>query len=71
MTWKEIEEAIQNDAGIIIPIGATEQHGPHLPVSTDTIMATLSAIDLAEENNMLVALPMTYTCKSVMSAQWG
>ena len=64
MTWKEIEEAIQNDAGIIIPIGATEQHGPHLPVSTDTIMATLSAIDLAEENNMLVALPMTYTCKS-------
>lgn len=64
MTWFEIKEGIDSNAGIIIPIGATEQHGPHLPIATDSIVATETAVALAEENNLLVALPITYTCKS-------
>ncbi|MBK8211672.1 MAG: mycofactocin biosynthesis peptidyl-dipeptidase MftE [Rhodospirillales bacterium] len=40
MTWPEVERAIA--AGmttVILPMGATEQHGPHLPLGTDTFRA--------------------------------
>ena len=31
----EIKALAQRNAVVIVPIGATEQHGPHLPVGTD------------------------------------
>jgi creatinine amidohydrolase len=34
---------------IIIPLGSTEQHGPHLPVSTDTIIAEYFANQLTKK----------------------
>ncbi len=38
-TWKEIE-ALPKDPGVVVlPIGAIEQHGPHLPVWTDAKLA--------------------------------
>jgi creatinine amidohydrolase/Fe(II)-dependent formamide hydrolase-like protein len=38
-TWKEIE-ALPKDPGVVVlPIGAIEQHGPHLPVWTDAKIA--------------------------------
>jgi len=33
---------------LIIPLGSTEQHGPHLPVDTDTRIATAVASSVAE-----------------------
>jgi len=35
-TSPELEEAIQKDAVVLVPIGQVEEHGPHLPVGTDT-----------------------------------
>ncbi len=37
MTREEIAEKISNSL-VIIPVGAIEQHGPHLPINTDTII---------------------------------
>jgi creatinine amidohydrolase len=34
---------------IIIPLGSTEQHGPHLPISTDTIIAEYFANQLTKK----------------------
>lgn len=31
---------VADDAVLVIPLGATEQHGPHLPLNTDTAIAT-------------------------------
>ena len=31
---------------LVVPLGATEQHGPHLPLGTDTIIATALASTL-------------------------
>lgn len=40
MTSQEIAEAAsQDDAVVVVPFAATEQHGPHLPVGTDAIIA--------------------------------
>jgi creatinine amidohydrolase len=49
MTWPEVERAVT--AGIttvILPLGATEQHGPHLPLGTDTLRANFLAEELSE-----------------------
>src|SRR2546428_4641147 len=40
MTWTEIDEAMKKERPVaLVPVGATEAHGPHLPVSTDTVIA--------------------------------
>ncbi len=48
LTWPELREAIAGGATTLIwPLGATEQHGPHLPLATDTLRATALAEALA------------------------
>ncbi len=39
LTWSEIDEALKERPVALLPVGATEAHGPHLPVSTDTVLA--------------------------------
>lgn len=45
LTWKDVERARRSsDDGtlapiLLIPVGSTEQHGPHLPLATDTLIA--------------------------------
>lgn len=57
MTWPEIERAME--AGmttVIVPAGAIEQHGPHLPLLTDTAHATRLGLEIARRlGNALVA----------------
>ena len=38
MTWQEIADEAVAGSPVVIPIGATEQHGPHLPVCTDWVL---------------------------------
>ncbi len=38
-SWPQIEEYIKKNAVIILPIGTTEEHGRHLPVGTDEMIA--------------------------------
>ena len=35
LTWQEVDAAIKAGAAIMLPVGATEQHGEHLPLGTD------------------------------------
>ncbi|NLO08801.1 MAG: creatininase [Clostridiales bacterium] len=62
MTWMEFKEMKNNV--IILPIGSTEQHGPHLPLSVDTILAEEIAYRLATEINGVVAPALSYGYKS-------
>jgi creatinine amidohydrolase len=39
LTWKEACEAIRSQAVMILPVGSTEAHGPHLPLATDVIIS--------------------------------
>jgi creatinine amidohydrolase len=41
----------------LIPVGAVEQHGPHLPLATDTIIATELCRLVAERTDAVVTLP--------------
>jgi len=40
MTWTEVDQALKDRPVALLPVGATEAHGPHLPLSTDTLIAT-------------------------------
>jgi creatinine amidohydrolase len=39
MTWTEVDEAVKDRPVALVPVGATEAHGPHLPIATDTVIA--------------------------------
>src|SRR6185436_17455672 len=55
MAWPEIGRRRPRLA--IVPLGATEQHGPHLPFATDTLIADALAARLAARVDDAVALP--------------
>lgn len=58
LAWPDLEA---NRPLLAIPLGATEQHGPHLPLSTDTAIAVVLCELLAtERDDVLVAPPLPY-----------
>ena len=44
----------------VIPVGSIEQHGPHLPISTDSDIVTEIARQLSEKKNFLLLPTITY-----------
>ncbi|ABG06057.1 Creatininase [Rubrobacter xylanophilus DSM 9941] len=64
MSWPEVERAVAaGHTTVILPLGATEQHGPHLPLGTDTVRAGALAELLAERlPGALVAPALPFGC---------
>lgn len=62
MTWTEAQEAAFLNPVVLIPSGAIEQHGPHLPLNEDAITAEWVAERIAQEadGNVLVAPTASY-----------
>jgi creatinine amidohydrolase len=59
LTWPEV--AARGDVLLAVPVGSTEQHGPHLPLSTDTDVAVALAGRLAAGRaDVLVAPAVPY-----------
>lgn len=60
-SWDQIREHLEkNNKAVIIPVGSTEQHGYHLPLGTDTMVAMMLAEDAAQQAGVLVAPPLWY-----------
>lgn len=54
---------VVRDARIaVLPIGSFEQHGSHLPLATDTIVASTIAGKVADTYNLLCLPPITFSC---------
>ena len=62
MSWAEISEVIPERPIILLPIGTVEQHGPHLPVNADNMVAEFVALQAAAQTNALVAPAINYGC---------
>lgn len=54
MTWHDAKEAFKKIKMAIVPIGSTEQHGPHLPLGTDYLIAEYLAKRVVEKIDALV-----------------
>jgi creatinine amidohydrolase len=59
LTWKEAAAA--RDKIVLVPVGATEAHGPHLPIATDCIIAEEMARRAAETLGAIVAPTVSYS----------
>lgn len=60
MKWPEVKAAVERGAPVIVVVGSTEQHGPHLPLSVDVDIPMYIASKAAERVGALVAPPVTY-----------
>lgn len=60
LTWPEVDRHGRGRL-LVVPLGATEQHGPHLPIDTDTRIACALARRLAEvRGDVVIAPPIPY-----------
>ncbi|MFD1037278.1 creatininase family protein [Virgibacillus byunsanensis] len=55
--WPEIPKVIENKGVAILPLGATEEHGPHLPLDVDTEITVNICREAAKITNKDVVLP--------------
>src|SRR5690606_19636383 len=63
LTAPELKALAARDALVVLPVGSLEQHGPHLPVWTDSFIAHALACRAAEEARDVpaVVLPPIWT----------
>jgi creatinine amidohydrolase len=64
LSWPEWQQKIAAGAIIFLPLGATEQHGPHLPLNVDVIIPTGVCERVARATGGLVAPTIQYGYKS-------
>src|SRR6266550_1044024 len=49
LTWEEVRDLDRARTIVVLPVGAIEAHGPHLPLDTDVVIATAMARDGARK----------------------
>jgi creatinine amidohydrolase len=64
MIPSEVAAAQAADSRLIIPVGTCEQHGPHLPLSCDTLIVERLADDLSAEFCVIRAPTVEYGVNS-------
>lgn len=55
ITWQDFDAFVKRNGVIVVPVGSTEQHGPHLPLGVDAIIPYEIALKLAEKSDVVVA----------------
>jgi creatinine amidohydrolase len=60
LTWPEAREAVESNQLVVLPVGSTEAHGPHLPLDVDSHQVGYIAELVAERTGALVAPTLPY-----------
>lgn len=70
-TWEEIPGDLSAVAhAAILPVGATEQHGPHLGCGMDFLLAEAVACDVSRRTGVPVLPTLSYGCSLGHSRRW-
>ena len=51
--WPDLGDYFETESLALVPLGSTEQHGPHLPLATDHLIAEAFAREAAERTGYL------------------
>ncbi|WP_269524072.1 creatininase family protein [Coraliomargarita parva] len=71
MTWPEILECIGDGCdAAILPLGATEQHGPHLGTGMDSVLADKLCREVGGKTGVPVLPVLSYGCSIGHSHRW-
>lgn len=60
LSWIDVAAHLARDPRIILPVGALEQHGPHLPLGANVLIARQLAVALSQEFGVLRAPTFHY-----------
>lgn len=60
LTWEEAAQAVRAHPVAVLPLGAVEQHGPHMTLGSDTRAADELAARLARENDCILLPTVPY-----------
>jgi creatinine amidohydrolase len=75
MTATQIAAAAKRGAGVLLPIGVMEAHGPHLPTGTDALIATqlcrLTQEYAASKKELIIAPPYYWGINSILGEFTG
>src|SRR6266568_3784778 len=76
LTWEEVRDLDRARTIVVLPVGAIEAHGPHLPLDTDVVIAAAMARDgaqrLTTQGHTVLILPtFAYTAASFSAAFHG
>lgn len=71
LAWTEVREVLDRVPRMIVPIGALDQHGPHLPLGTHGFIADAVARDLSQETGTLRAPLLAYGVNEPASHQYA
>ncbi len=71
LAWPEIAELREKNGGLLLlPLGATEQHGPHLPVAMDTLLAEALCHEVSNMTDVPVMSALRYTVSQGHTPKW-
>lgn len=72
MTAIELKNVSRDETLVILPIAAVEQHGPHMPTGTDTIITTAVAEHVEQKlKESVLLLPTLWLGASQHHLRWG
>jgi creatinine amidohydrolase len=71
MTWQGVRDLRSRGLDMaILPVGSTEQHGPHLPLETDTTLAEAVAREVSARTSVVVLPTLPYGCALGHTRHW-
>lgn len=71
LAWPDYDERVRQGAPVFIPVGALEQHGPHMSMNPDVLLPTAISERVAQQVGGLVAPAITYGYKSQQKSGGG
>lgn len=57
LTWPEVNDAVEAKKLVLIPVGSTEDHGPHLPLDVDQVLPTTICEKAAQDRTDTLLFP--------------
>jgi creatinine amidohydrolase len=57
LSWPEINDAVEAERTVLVPVGSTEDHGPHLPLDVDQVIPETICEEAARERDDVLLFP--------------
>ena len=60
MTWPEVAAAARANTPVVLAMGSTEEHGPHLPLNTYVLIPFAIATEASRQLDLVIAPPIHF-----------